>query len=94
MRCQGVPGVIPDRKVGTGHNDRRKVMTEKPQETEGIDKGGKREPVDEKPQETEGIVKGGKREPVARDDEFPPPEGTQDNVIEETEEKPGGPRPL
>jgi len=48
----------------------------------------------EKPQETEGIVKGGKREPVARDDEFPPPEGTQDTVDEEVERKPKGPRPL
>lgn len=48
----------------------------------------------EKPQETEGIVKGGKREPVARDDQFPPPEDTVDEEIEEIEEKPGGPRPL
>jgi hypothetical protein len=48
----------------------------------------------EKPQETEGIVKGGKREPVAREDEVPPPEGTQDTVDEEVESKPGGPRPL
>jgi hypothetical protein len=56
-------------------------MTEKPQETE-------------KPLETEGIVKGGKREPVAKDDPWPPPEGTQDTVDEETEEPPPGVRPL
>ena len=48
----------------------------------------------ENPKETEGIVKGGKREPVARDDQFPPPEDTQDTVDEEIEGKPGGPRPL
>jgi hypothetical protein len=54
----------------------------------------------EQPQETEGIVKGGKREPVARDDEFPPPEGPQNNIDEEDavdgelEGKPGGPRPF
>jgi hypothetical protein len=51
-------------------------------------------PQEEEPQETEGIVKGGKREPVASDDQFPPPEGTQDAVDEEIERKPGGPRPL
>jgi len=50
--------------------------------------------MSEKPQETEGIVKGGKKEPVARDDQFPPPDDTQDTVDEEIERKPGGPRPL
>ena len=51
-------------------------------------------PQEEEPQETEGIAKGGKREPVAREDQFPPPEGTQDTVDEEIEWEPGGPRPL
>ena len=53
-------------------------MTEKPQETEGIVKGGKREPVAEDDQFPPEDVEG----------------GTQETVEEEIEDRPGGPRPL